>query len=235
MTDGDDTYPADEARKLCEAVLERNADMVVGDRLSSSYFEENKRPFHNFGNSIVRGSINKMFKSDIRDIMTGYRAFSYLFVKSFPVLSKGFEIETEMSIHAIDKNMRVENVIIQYRDRPEGSESKLNTFSDGFKVLKTIVKLYKNYKPFGFFTWIAALLTVMATAFLIPVLCDYATTGLVLRFPTLIVCCFVYLSAIQAFFAGLMLSTIRQKNLQDYETKLVYLQNMYKKSINSSL
>ena len=224
MTDGDDTYPADEARKLCDAVLQRNADMVVGDRLSSSYFEENKRPFHNFGNSLVRGTINRMFKSNIRDIMTGYRAFSYLFVKSFPVLSKGFEIETEMSIHAIDKNMRVENVIIQYRDRPEGSVSKLNTYSDGMKVLMTIVKLYKNYKPFGFFSWIAVLLALIATLFLIPVLCDY---GLVLRFPTLIVCCFVYLSAIQAFFAGLMLSTMKQKNMQDYEMNLVKLQNVY--------
>ena len=146
MIDGDDTYPLDCARELVDKVLSHNADMVVGDRLSSTYFTENKRPFHNFGNSIVRGSINKMFKSNIRDIMTGYRAFSFLFVKSFPVLSKGFEIETEMSIHAIDKNMRVENVIIQYRDRPEGSVSKLNTFSDGFKVIKTIIKLYKNYK-----------------------------------------------------------------------------------------
>lgn len=227
MTDGDDTYPADEARKLCDAVLQRNADMVVGDRLSSSYFEENKRPFHNFGNSLVRGTINRMFKSNIRDIMTGYRAFSYLFVKSFPVLSKGFEIETEMSIHAIDKNMRVENVIIQYRDRPEGSVSKLNTYSDGMKVLMTIVKLYKNYKPFGFFSWIAVLLALIATLFLIPVLCDYASSGLVLRFPTLIVCCFVYLSAIQAFFAGLMLSTMKQKNMQDYEMNLVKLQDVY--------
>ena len=228
MTDGDDTYPADEARKLCEPVLKRNADMVVGDRLSSSYFEENKRPFHNFGNSIVRASINRMFKSNIRDIMTGYRAFSYLFVKSFPVLSKGFEIETEMSIHAIDKNMHVENVIIQYRDRPEGSESKLNTFSDGFKVIMTIIKLYKNYKPFGFFTWIAVLLALVATAFLIPVLCEYATTGLVMRFPTLIVCCFVYLGAMQSFFAGMMLSTIKQKNMQDFETRLATLQNRYR-------
>lgn len=228
MTDGDDTYPADEARKLCEPVLKRNADMVVGDRLSSSYFEENKRPFHNFGNSIVRASINRMFKSNIRDIMTGYRAFSYLFVKSFPVLSKGFEIETEMSIHAIDKNMQVENVIIQYRDRPEGSESKLNTFSDGFKVIMTIIKLYKNYKPFGFFTWIAVILALVATVFLVPVLCEYATTGLVMRFPTLIVCCFVYLGAMQSFFAGMMLSTIKQKNMQDFETRLATLQNRYR-------
>lgn len=223
MTDGDDTYPASEARKLTQPVLERNADMVVGDRLSSSYFEENKRPFHNFGNSLVRATINRMFKSDIRDIMTGYRAFSYLFVKSFPVLSKGFEIETEMSIHAIDKNMRVENVIIQYRDRPEGSVSKLNTYSDGIKVLFTIVKLYKNYKPFGFFSLIAAFLAVVATFFLIPVLCEYANTGLVLRFPTLIVCCFVYLGSIQAFFAGMMLSTMKQKNMQDFEMNLVAL------------
>lgn len=229
MTDGDDTYPAEEARKLCEPVLERNADMVVGDRLSSSYFEENKRPFHNFGNSLVRASINRMFKSDIRDIMTGYRAFSYLFVKSFPVLSKGFEIETEMSIHAIDKNMRVENVIIQYRDRPEGSVSKLNTYSDGIRVLMTILKLYKNYKPMKFFGWIAVILAVIATAFLIPVLSAYATTGLVLRFPTLIVCCFVYLSAIQAFFAGLTLSTMKQKNMQDFEMNLIMLQQHFNK------
>jgi glycosyltransferase involved in cell wall biosynthesis len=228
MTDGDDTYPADEARKLCDGVLLRNADMVVGDRLSSSYFEENKRPFHNFGNSLVRGVINRMFKSDIRDIMTGYRAFSYQFVKSFPVLSKGFEIETEMSIHAIDKNMRVENAIIQYRDRPEGSVSKLNTYSDGMRVLMTIVKLYKNYKPFGFFSLISLLLVVISTLFLTPVLVDYIETGLVERFPTLIVCCFVYLGAMQSFFAGLMLSTMKQKNMQDYEMNLVYLDSEYK-------
>lgn len=229
MTDGDDTYPADEARKLCDAVLNRNADMVVGDRLSSSYFEENKRPFHNFGNSIVRGSINKMFKSDIRDIMTGYRAFSYLFVKSFPVLSKGFEIETEMSIHAIDKNMRVENVIIQYRDRPEGSVSKLNTYSDGMKVLGTIIKLYKNYKPSGFFGLIAALLAVIATVFVAPVLGDYFATGLVERFPTLIVCCFVYIAAIESFFAGIVLATSNQKNKHDFEMNLIMLDIQYKK------
>ena len=227
MIDGDDTYPAQFGREMAEKVLEYKVDMVVGDRLSSTYFEENKRPFHNLGNSMVRAAINHLFKSNIRDIMTGYRAFSYLFVKSFPVLSKGFEIETEMSIHAIDKNMRVENVIIQYRDRPEGSVSKLNTYSDGMKVLMTIVKLYKNYKPFGFFSWIAVLLALIATLFLIPVLCDYASSGLVLRFPTLIVCCFVYLSAIQAFFAGLMLSTMKQKNMQDYEMNLVKLQNVY--------
>lgn len=233
MTDGDDTYPADEARKLCDAVLKRNADMVVGDRLSSSYFEENKRPFHNFGNSLVRGVINRMFKSNIRDIMTGYRAFSYQFVKSFPVLSKGFEIETEMSIHAIDKNMHVENVIIQYRDRPEGSVSKLNTYSDGFKVIMTIIKLYKNYKPMGFFTWISVLLALISTIFLAPVLGEYFATGLVERFPTLIVCCFVYIAAMESFFGGLMLSTMRQKNLQDYEMNLIFLDAEYKNKLKN--
>ena len=229
MVDGDDTYPANEAPKLCDAVLNRGADMVVGDRLSSSYFEENKRPFHNIGNSLVRGVINRMFKSDIRDIMTGYRAFSYQFVKSFPVLSKGFEIETEMSIHAIDKNMRVENVIIQYRDRPEGSVSKLNTYSDGFRVIMTIIKLYKNYKPMGFFMWISAILALISTLFLIPVIGEYLSTGLVERFPTLIVCCFVYIAAIQALFAGLMLSSMKQKNMQDFEMNLVHLETEYKK------
>lgn len=220
MTDGDDTYPADEAPKLCEAVLKRGADMVVGDRLSSSYFEENKRPFHNFGNSLVRGTINRVFKSDIRDIMTGYRAFSYQFVKSFPVLSKGFEIETEMSIHAADKNMQVENVVIEYRDRPEGSVSKLNTFSDGFRVLKTIARLYQTYKPMNFFGIIAAVLALLSVAFMIPILIQYGQTGLVPHFPTLIACGFVMLAAIQSFFSGLILTTLGQKNRQDFEMEL---------------
>ena len=170
MVDGDDTYPAEFAREMVDKVLDRHVDMVVGDRLSSTYFTENKRPFHNFGNSLVRNSINTLFKSDIKDIMTGYRAFSYQFVKSFPVLSKGFEIETEMSIHAVHKNLLVENVIVTYRDRPEGSESKLNTYSDGFKVIKTIIKLYKNYKPFGFFSILAAVLMLLSAGFFIPVL-----------------------------------------------------------------
>lgn len=161
MVDGDDTYPAEFAAEMCSKVLEKGTDMVVGDRLSSTYFTENKRPFHNFGNSIVRGSINRLFKSNIKDIMTGYRAMSYRFVKTFPVLSRNFEIETEMTIHAIDKNMQVENVVIEYRDRPEGSESKLNTYADGFKVLKTIVKMFKNYKPLEFFSLIAAVLFVV--------------------------------------------------------------------------
>ena len=179
MVDGDDTYPAENARKMCEAVLQRNVDMVVGDRLSSTYFTENKRPFHNTGNVLVRKLINMIYKSDIRDVMTGYRAFSYEFVKTFPVLSKGFEIETEMTIHALDKNMNIENVIIEYRDRPEGSESKLNTYVDGAKVIKTIITLYKNYRPFSFFCWLAVVFALIGLGFLIPVLIDYMKTGLV--------------------------------------------------------
>lgn len=220
MTDGDDTYPAEFAPAMVKKVLEKNVDMVVGDRLSSTYFVENKRPFHNFGNSLVRKSINMLFKSDIKDIMTGYRAFSYEFVKTFPVLSKGFEIETEMSIHAIDKNMYVENEIIEYRDRPEGSVSKLDTYSDGFKVLRTIARLYRNYKPLAYFGLIASILTIISVGFFIPVFIEYVNTGLVPKIPTLISCGFLMIAAIQAFFAGLTLQTISQKNKQDFEMKL---------------
>lgn len=229
MVDGDDTYPAEFAREMVDKVLNRHVDMVVGDRLSSTYFSENKRPFHNFGNSLVRNSINTLFKSDIKDIMTGYRAFSYQFVKSFPVLSKGFEIETEMSIHAVHKNLLVENVIVTYRDRPEGSESKLNTYSDGFKVIKTIIKLYKNYKPFGFFSILAAILMLLSTGFFIPVLLEYFATGLVFKFPTLIVCGFVALAALISFFSGVILSTINEKNRQDFEMQLHAIQREYNK------
>lgn len=220
MVDGDDTYPAESAREMADKVLERNVDMVVGDRLSSTYFEENKRPFHNFGNSIVRWGINTFFKNDIKDIMTGYRAFSYRFVKTFPVLSKGVEIETEMSIHAIDKNMFVENVVIDYRDRPEGSVSKLNTYSDGIKVIGTIVRLFQTYRPLAFFGTVAAILMVLAIGFFIPVWITYADTGMVPNFPTLIVCGFVALASIQSFFAGLILQTMYRKNRQDFEMQL---------------
>lgn len=228
MTDGDDTYPAEFAREMCDKVLERNVDMVVGDRLSSTYFEENKRPFHNFGNSLVRASINTIFKSDIKDIMTGYRAFSYNFVKTFPVLSKGFEIETEMTIHTVDKNMFCENVIIEYRDRPEGSESKLNTYSDGFKVIKTIIRLFKNYKPFAFFSLLALLLFVISAAFFIPVLVNFFHTGTVEKIPTVIVCGITMLAAVVSFFSGLVLDTIKQKNRQDFELSLHQSSDRYK-------
>lgn len=220
MTDGDDTYPAEAAPEMVEKVLQRHADMVVGDRLSSTYFSENKRPFHNFGNSLVRRTINAFFDTEIKDIMTGYRAFSYQFVKSFPVLSKGFEIETEMSIHAADKNMFVENVVIDYRDRPEGSVSKLNTYSDGMKVLMTIGTLYRTYRPLRYFGIIAAILAILSVIFLIPVLVSYHRTGLVNHFPTLIVCGFSMLAAIQSLFTGLMLHTIAKKNRQDFEIRL---------------
>lgn len=220
MTDGDDTYPAENAREMCQAVLERNADMVVGDRLSSTYFTENKRPFHNTGNVLVRKLINMIYKSDIRDVMTGYRAFSYQFVKTFPVLSKGFEIETEMTIHTLDKNMGVENVIIEYRDRPQGSVSKLNTYSDGFKVIKTIITLYKNYKPFSFFTWISAILGVIGFLFLIPVLAEYVKTGLVPKMPSFLASVFFFICAIQSFFGGLILQTMVKTSRQEFELKL---------------
>lgn len=227
MTDGDDTYPAEDVPEMVRMVLERGSDMVVGDRLSSTYFTENKRPFHNFGNSLVRKMINVIFHTDIKDIMTGYRAFSYSFVKSFPVISKGFEIETEMSIHAVDKNMLVENVVIGYRDRPQGSESKLNTISDGTKVLRTIVRLFRDYKPMSFFGILAGMLAVLAIAFFIPVFVEYTKTGLVSRFPTLFMCGFTMLAAIQAFFAGMILQTMKMKNLQDFEMELHHINTRY--------
>ena len=225
LVDGDDTYPAEDGPEMARAVLEDKADMVVGDRLSSTYFEENKRPFHNFGNSLVRSSINHMFKNNVRDIMTGYRAFSYRFVKSFPVLSKGFEIETEMTIHAVDKNMYITNHVIQYRDRPAGSTSKLNTFSDGFKVLGTIFRLYCDYKPLSFFGWIALILFALAVIFFIPVFHSYMVTGLVAKFPTLIVCGFCGLAALISFFAGLILSAVKNKEKREFEFRLQTIQH----------
>ena len=220
MVDGDDTYPMEFAGEMVDKVLNHNADMVVGDRLSSTYFTENKRPFQNFGNSIVRGSINQLFGCDIKDIMTGFRAFSYQFVKTFPVMSKGFEIETEMTIHAVSNNMQVENVIVEYRDRPEGSESKLNTYSDGIKVIMTIIRLYREYKPFGFFGILSLLLMAVSVGFFVPVLLDYMHTGLVAKFPTLIVCGFVALAAVQSFFSGMILQNIAQKNRKEFEMDL---------------
>ena len=226
MVDGDDTYPAEYGKQMTELVLQKKTDMVVGDRLSSTYFEENKRPFHNFGNSLVRGSINHLFHTNIRDIMTGYRAFSFLFAKSFPVLSKGFEIETEMTIHAVEKNMRIENVIIEYRDRPSGSESKLNTYSDGLKVLKTIGRLYKNYRPIGFFGGVSLMLILISAVMFIPVLFDFLHTGMVPHFPTLIVSGFIALAAIISFFSGLILATIVEKDRQAYEFRLQLIEKL---------
>ena len=228
MVDGDDTYPMEYAPEMVDKVLNHHADMVVGDRLSSTYFTENKRPFHNVGNSLVRATINHLFGCEIKDIMTGFRAFSYGFVKTFPVLSKGFEIETEMTIHAVFNNMQIENVIVDYRDRPEGSESKLNTYSDGIRVLGTIGRLYKDYKPFGFFSLLALGLAVVAIAFFIPILIDFIRTGVVDKFPTLFVCCFVMLAAVQAFFSGMILSNMALKNRRDFEFRLNMIQGKIK-------
>lgn len=221
MIDGDDTYPAEDIPKMANYILNQDYDMVVGDRLSSSYFEENKRAFHGIGNKLVRWSINYFFKTDIRDIMTGYRAFSYNFVKTYPVLSKGFEIETEMSIFATVNNLAVKNHVIEYRDRPEGSTSKLNTFSDGFKVLKLIFTLYRNYKPLRFYGALAVLLMILAIAFFIPsVWMPYKATGKVLNMPTLVVCGFCFMAGIVSFYSGLMLDSIQREERREYEFRL---------------
>ena len=220
MVDGDDTYPAEDAREMARMVLEDGVDMVVGDRLSSTYYTENKRPFHNLGNSLVRKAVNLLFRADIKDIMTGYRAFSYDFVKTYAVVSGGFEIETEMSIHAIDKGMALANHTISYRDRAAGSESKLNTYSDGFKVLMTIFRLFRLCRPIMFFSVLAVVLLLLAVVFFIPVLCTYIHTGEVPHYPTLIVCGFTVLAAMHSFFAGLMLHLATMKNRQDFEDRL---------------
>ena len=231
MVDGDDTYPSENAREMCNLVLEGKADMVIGDRLSSTYFKENKRAFHNSGNRIVRWLINHLFDNKIKDIMTGYRAFSYDFVKGFPVLSKGFEIETEMTIFAVDKNYKIKEIPVNYRDRPFGSVSKLNTYKDGMKVLKTIVSLFKDYKPFLFFSYLALLFVIIATILVVPVLIDYFTTGLVLRFPTLIVSGFIYLFASLLFITGIILNVIVKKNRQNYELYLHLLRRNNEKNM----
>ncbi len=220
MIDGDDTYPLDCAREMVNRVLEYHADMVVGDRLSSTYFTENKRPFHNFGNSLMRFGINTLFRSDIKDIMTGYRAFSYEFVKTFPVVSQGFEIETEMTIHAVNYHMQVDNVIVEYRDRPEGSESKLNTYSDGLRVIRKMMQLYRNYKPMQFFGILGGLLVIIAAILFLPILLEYFATGLVPRFPTLIVCGFMVLAALLSFFSGMILEGMCAKDRRDFEYRL---------------
>ena len=221
MIDGDDTYPAENAKEMCDLILDKKADMVIGDRLSSTYFTENKRPFHNFGNRLVRGLINFLFESDVRDIMTGYRAFSYEFVKTFPVLSKGLEIETEMTIHALDKNFLLKEVKVGYRDRPAGSVSKLNTYRDGFRVLKTIGRLFKEYKPTIFFSLLSLLFLIISFAFGIPVFAEYFKTGLVPRYPTLIFSGFMLMIAIILFACGLILEVVVKKHRQLFELMLI--------------
>jgi len=217
MIDGDDTYPAEHAREMCDLVLEKGVDMVIGDRLSSTYFTENKRPFHNVGNKTVRFLINKIFKSNIKDIMTGYRAFSKQFVKNFPVLSRGFEIETEMTIHALDKNFLLKEVPVNYRDRPEGSVSKLNTVRDGIRVLTTIFRLFSEYKPLKFYSLWGLLCFLLGGGFMIPVLVDYFRTGLVLRFPTLFVCVGAFIIGSLLFACGIILHAVAKKHKMLFE------------------
>lgn len=230
MIDGDDTYPAENAREMVNKVLCEGYDMVIGDRLSSTYFTENKRPFHNTGNLLVRKLVNRFFRGNVTDIMTGYRAFSLMFVKSFPVLSKGFEIETEMTIHALDKSFALASVPVGYRDRPEGSISKLNTFSDGFKVLKTIATLFKDYKPLLFFSLIASVLMVLGLVLLIPVLAEFHATGLVPRLPTFVAACSLALFSLMAFVCGLILDTQGKHSRQSFELQMNILQKLYGKN-----
>ena len=220
MVDADDTYPSKDAKKMCNLVLRDNYDMVVGDRLSSTYFTENKRPFHNFGNRIVRFLINKLFKANIKDVMSGYRAFSYNFVKSYPVLSKKFEIETEMTIHAIDKNFRVTSIPVQYKDRPKGSVSKLNTYKDGIMVIKTISELVKEYKPRLFFTFVSFIFFVVSFLLGLPVFIEYFDTGLVPRFPSLIVSMIFLVIALLLYVTGIILEVLSKKYNQLYELYL---------------
>lgn len=222
ITDGDDTYSAENAKEMCNYILDEKADMVIGDRLSSTYFKENKRRFHNFGNKIVRLLINKLFNNNIKDIMTGYRAFSKQFVKSFPVLSKGFEIETEMTIHAVDKNFKLVEIPIGYKDRPEGSISKLNTYKDGLKVMKTIATLFREYKPFLFFAVFSIIILIISLLFMIPVFIEYFKTGLVLKIPTLIFSLMLMVIAILLWVCGIILDVIIKKHKQLYEILLNY-------------
>ena len=225
MIDGDDTYSPKQAREMCNLILEKKAEMVVGDRLSSTYFAENKRMFHNFGNVLVRFLVNIIFNNNVRDIMTGYRAFSKTFVKSFPIISGGFEIETEMTIHALDKKMKIENVLIDYRDRPVGSVSKLNTISDGIKVIFTIASLFKQYRPFLFFSMLSIVSLLIGIGFFIPPLIGYISTGLVEKFPSLIAASFFGIIAIQLFVGGLILESIARKDRQAFELHLLSIEN----------
>ena len=220
MIDGDDTYPAEKAKEMCDLILSGKADMVIGDRLSSTYFKENKRPFHNFGNVLVRWFINVLFKTNLKDIMTGYRAFSKEFVKGFPVLSKGFEIETEMTIHAVDKNFKLIEIPVEYRDRPEGSVSKLNTFKDGFKVLMMIKTLFKEYKPRVFFNILSFISFVAGIILNIPPFVEYFKTGLVSKFPSLIVGGFFIIVSLLLMITGIILEVIAKKHKQLYELYL---------------
>ena len=214
LVDGDDTYPSDNAKEMCNIVLNEHYDMVIGDRLSSTYFQENKRPFHDYGNRFVRYAINQIFHSDIKDIMTGYRALSRHLVMSVPLLSEGFEIETELTINVLDNQLRIKQIPVEYRDRPIGSTSKLSTFKDGIKIIATIFRLFRDYKPLVFFSWISSILILASLLILLPVFIEYLQTGLVPRFPTLIVCGFIILFAMLLWMCGLILQVLLIRHRQ---------------------
>lgn len=233
MVDADDTYSLKNVAEMCDKVLNENYDMVIGDRLSSTYFIENKRAFHGFGNTVVRNMINSFFNTDIKDIMTGFRCMSYEFVKTFPVLSKEFEVETEMTIHAVYHNMNVHNYAIDYKDRIKDSYSKLNTLKDGYKVIYKMLSLYKNYKPIKFFGFISMILVLISTAFFIPIFLEYIKTGLVPKMPTLVVCVFVYIVAILLFFTGIIISTIVEKDKRDFENNLKLFTYLKQNNVSS--
>lgn len=222
MVDGDDTYPAEEVHKLIEPIRNNEADMVIGDRLTNgTYQNENKRHFHEFGNNIVRDSINKLFKSNLKDIMTGYRVFNKIFVKNMPVMSPKFEIETEMTLHALDKKFIIKEIPIIYRDRPEGSVSKLNTFSDGFKVLKTIIKMLKDFKPRQFFWAVSVIFIILGLIIGIPVIVEFAKTGFITKVPSAILATGIMTFAIIIAQCGVILDTVVKQNREKYELELL--------------
>ena len=220
LVDGDDTYPAEASKEIEELILSKKADMVIGDRLSSTYFEENKRRFHNSGNKLVRKLINTIFKSDISDIMTGMRGFSYEFVKSFPISSKEFEIETEMTIFALNHNFLIKELPIEYRDRMDGSESKLNTFSDGYKVISLLFGLFRDIRPLFFFSLVTLVLLIIAGLYFFPILIDFYRTGFVEKVPTLITVGVVAIVAVIIFFTGVVLHVIRKQHDENFEHHL---------------
>ena len=215
MADGDDTYPADAAPAMVAKVLE-GYDMVIGDRLSSTYFQENKRPFHNFGNRLVRGSINHLFRAHVTDIMTGYRAFSFTFVKTYPVLSRGFEVETEMTIHSLNNNLRLYEMPIQYRDRPEGSVSKLDTVGDGIKVMSTIFRMIREYKPLPFFGGLGLIIGIVGIVLCGTVTFEFAKTGVVTHFPTLIGAVMLVITGLLLIIAGIILDVMAKNDRKTF-------------------
>lgn len=226
MVDGDDTYPAEFAPQILEPLINGEADMTIGDRLSNgTYYNENKRAFHDLGNNLVRWLINKLFRSNIKDIMTGYRGFTREFVKTMPVLSEKFEIETEMSIHALDKRFRIKEVPIDYRDRPEGSVSKLNTFSDGFKVLKTIMLLFKDYKPLMFFNIISLVFFILGLAIGTPVVVEFIEKAYITKTPSAVLAVGVEVFAIIIFACGLILDTVVKQHKYNYELFVTHMRD----------